>query len=149
MTTNLDITAETALANFYKNSYFGDEAFHKPWVSLKIGPLSIPMPNPQSRREAIHLHDLTHLITGYDTSFAGEGEVAAYEIVTGFPPKYRIGWCYSPIALVVGMIVAPRRVIAAWRRAQGKTNLYWLNIPWAELKTLPMSELRRRFGLRD
>ena len=144
-----EASAESALAEYYRVNYFGDHAFRDPWVWVKLGPISFPFPNPPARRAAIHLHDLTHMITGYDTSWTGEGEVAAYELASGFPPKFWIGWIYSPMTLFTGFLVAPRRVIRAWRRGRGRSNLYKLDLPWEELRTLSLGELRRRTGLLD
>ena len=140
-------SAESALADFYRSNYFGDHTFRDPWVWVKLGPLSFPFPNPPARRAAIHLHDLTHLVTGYDTSWAGEGEVAAYELASGFPRKYWIGWVYAPLTFFVGMLVAPARVIRAYRKGRGKSNLYKLDLPWEELRVCSLAELRRRSGL--
>jgi hypothetical protein len=44
---------------------------------IRLGPLPIPIPNPPSRRRAIRIHDLHHLVTGFSTDLAGEAQVSA------------------------------------------------------------------------
>ena len=142
-------TVEAALKEFYRNNYFGEEAFTAKVVQVQIlGPIKLPLPNVKQRREVIHLHDLTHLVTGYDTSWAGEGEVAALELASGFPRKYWIGWVYAPLAFITGILVSPLRVAKAFRRGWGATNLYKLDIPRERLYSMTLRELRKELALR-
>lgn len=136
-----------ALQAFYDSHYFGTAAFTDPWVKVQIGPIKFYFPNPPARRAAIHLHDLTHLVTGYDTSIAGEGEVAAWELASGFPPKYWIGWIYAPLTFSVGVVVAPRRIWRAWKRGWGQMNLYRLDLPREELDRKTLGELKALLGI--
>ena len=137
-------TVNDALKDFYQSHYFGDEAATARFVQVHLGPIKFPFPNPRARREAIHLHDLTHLVTGYDTSWAGEGEVAAWELASGFPRKYWIGWFYAPLTFTIGLLVAPLKVAKAFRRGWGSSNLYKLDIPRSKLNNLTLGELKTR-----
>lgn len=140
-------TAKEALEEYYRVHYFGDEALTASVAWIRIGPVQIPFPNPKQRREAIELHDLTHLLTGYDTSWAGEGEVAAFELASGFPAKYWIGWIYAPITFTIGCLVAPKRVVHAFRRGLGQNNLYKLDLPREKLFARTIDSLKNDLAL--
>jgi hypothetical protein len=140
-------TAGEALQKYYESHYFGDRAFRDPIVLAKIGPLSVPTPNPKWRREIIHLHDLHHLLTRYDTSWSGEGEVAAWELATGFPQGYRIAYCYAPVTFIIGFFFSPRRVVRALRRGWGAKNLCHLNLKKDELMQMSLEQLRQKLNL--
>lgn len=43
---------------------------------LGIGRVKVPLPNLPARVRAVRLHDLHHVLTGYDTSWTGEGRGA-------------------------------------------------------------------------
>jgi hypothetical protein len=135
-------TVQNALQEFYQTHYFGDEALTAKVVQVRLGPLRFLFPNPKQRRDAIHLHDLTHLLTGYDTSWTGEGEVAAWELASGFPRKYWIGWVYAPMTFTVGFLISPLKVAKAFVRGWGQTNLYKLDLPREKLNSLTLLDLK-------
>lgn len=142
-------TAREALATYYKTHYFGDRALTDSWVSVRLGPVSVPFPNPKHRREAIPLHDLHHMLTGYDTTWTGEGEVAAWELGSGFPCRHWVGYFYAPITFTIGFFVSPKRVIKAFRRGRGNQNLCHLDlrIPRDQLFQMSLSELKEELRL--
>mgnify|MGYP003393812847 FL=1 len=139
--------AGEVLRHYYDTRYFGDKAMRDPWVWVKLGPISFPSPNLRGRREIIHLHDLHHILTGFDTDWAGEGEVAAWELASGFPKGYRVGYLYAPITFCIGLIVAPRRLIQAFRRGLGKKNLCHLRLEKNQLLSMPIDDLKRDLSL--
>jgi hypothetical protein len=102
------------------------------WVAL--GPLTLPVPHPGKLR----WHDLHHVVLGYETDVIGEIEISAFELRTGVKSLMVLLLCLAGVAL--GLFVAPRRTLRAWREAKGRRNLYGL--PWEELKEWPMSEVR-------
>ena len=59
---------------------------------VRLGRISIWLPNPPARRRAVFFHDVNHLLTGYDTTFSkGEMDIAAFEIGTGCGPVSSTG----------------------------------------------------------
>ncbi len=136
-----------ALREFYKTHYFGEEAFTAKWVQVRLGPIRFPFPNPKQRREVIYLHDLTHLLTGYDTSWTGEGEIAAWELASGFPRKYWIGWIYPPMTFSVGLLISPIKVLRAFWRGWRQPNLYKLDIPREKIESMTLGELKNQLGI--
>ena len=51
-------------------------------------------------------------------------------------------------AILCAMFVAPRRILRAWRRAQGARTLYYTDIPYETLLDMSVAELRRHLNIR-
>jgi hypothetical protein len=83
------MTIQEGLQKFYQINHFDDDGGEKnSWAWIKFGFISLPIPNPESRKRVLFLHDIHHLITENDTTWKGESSVGAWEIATG-------GWGYS------------------------------------------------------
>jgi hypothetical protein len=101
-----------------------------PWFRLfwvKVGPIAIPVPHPGQ----LHWHDLHHLVLGYRTDLVGEMEISAFELRT--KPRTFVVLLLCVAGVVTGMIWAPRRTIAAWRRGAGARNLYGAELDYDAL----------------
>jgi ubiquinone biosynthesis protein Coq4 len=92
-------------------------------VKLKVGPLPFAFPNTPARQAAVKLHDLHHVATGYDTTFTGEAEIAAWELAAGCG-RYYAAWILNLGAMATGMLIAPRRTARAFRRGRRSKSLY-------------------------
>ena len=77
---NQSLTVKEWMQAFYREKMFADDAENARWFYARLGFIKLPVPNLRQRREAIWLHDLNHLLTGYDTSWTSEGEIAAWEL---------------------------------------------------------------------
>ena len=110
------------------------------WVG--IGFIKIPFPNLQKRRELIYLHDLTHIITGYKTTWVGEGEIAAWELASGFSANMWVGYVYPPITFTIGMLITPRKTIQAFKKGWRKKNIYKLNLDKSFIMAKTIKELK-------
>ena len=78
------MNVEHALNDFYDRHGYGEGGgINKKWDMIKFGSISLPLPNLESRRNNIYLHDINHLVTGYDTTWKGEGSVTSWEVATG------------------------------------------------------------------
>lgn len=131
------------LGEFYKEKNFTDDAQSAKWIHVKMGSLKIPFPNFKQRREVIQLHDLTHILTGYDTPWKGEGETAAWELASGFSSKYWIGYVYAPITFSIGLIISPIRTLRAFRKGLGKNNVYKLPNSLSKILEMKVSDLKK------
>ena len=98
---------------------------------------AVRLPNPG----LLHLHDLHHVATGYGTGLIGEAEISAYELRAGCRSFMVHLLCVG--AILGAMLVAPRRVVRAWRRARGARTLYRTPIPYETLLDMRLTELRR------
>ena len=109
---------------FVENGLPADGGYAARWVVVRA--LGIPIgvfPNSASRRRAVPLHDLHHVLTGYDTSLRGEAEIAAWELASGCR-DYWAAWGLNAVMFVLGLVLYPRHARAAWRRGRGGRNLY-------------------------
>jgi hypothetical protein len=109
-----------------------------PWLQLfwvRVGPVSVPVPHPGQ----LHWHDLHHLVLGYRTDLVGEMEISAFELRT--VPRTTIVFLLCVAGVASGLIWAPRRTIAAWRRARGWRNLYGSGLVYDEVIAWTMEAL--------
>lgn len=83
----------------------------------------IPLPNIETRRKYIKYHDLHHVITGFDSSQLGEGEVSAWELGTG-SLLHPVLMFMNLIAISTALAVNPERVFKAYLLGCKSRNLY-------------------------
>jgi hypothetical protein len=100
-----------------------DGSYSEKWVKLKAGPVTLYLPNAEGRKRAVRFHDLHHIITGYQTDWAGECEISAYEIGGGCGP-FLWAWYLNSQALLLWPFVAPRRAFQAFVRGRHARTLY-------------------------
>jgi len=111
-------------AQYFRDHGLGpDGGYSARWVKFRIGPLVIPFPNSPARVAALPLHDLHHIATGYDASWTGEAEIAAWELGAGCG-RYLAAWLLNFMALAIGLVIAPRRTWRAFHRGRHAQTLY-------------------------
>lgn len=125
-----------------------DGGYDARWVVLRARGLPVgAFPNTRSRVRAVRLHDLHHVLTGYDTSWRGEAEIAAWELASGCR-GYAAAWLLDAGAALVGLAIAPRATLRAFRRGRRTRNLYAEDFDEALLEE-HVGPMRRRLGLVD
>jgi len=99
-------------------------AYDEPRTQASFLGLDFSVPNTPAHRRAIMLHDLHHVATGYGTDLAGEGEISAWELRAGLRglDPYVSGIIVS--GALLGVMIAPRRTLRAWRAAKGARALW-------------------------
>jgi len=100
-----------------------DGTYSERWVKLKAGPIALYFPNAPGRVRAVKLHDLHHIATGYNTTWAGEAEIGAWEIAGGCG-RFVWAWALNLPAIALGLAIAPRAVVHAFVRGRHSRNLY-------------------------
>ncbi len=103
------------------------------WV--RLGPVPIPLPHPGQ----LHWHDLHHMVLGYEADLTGEMEISAFELRT--VPRTLMVWALCVAGVALGLVCAPRRVIAAWRRGAGARNLYGAGLRLDDVMAWSVDEL--------
>lgn len=83
------------------------------WEWVKMGVFGFPVPNPPARVVALERHDLHHLVTGYQTDWRGEFEIAAWELGAGCG-RFWFAWAIN-LSAVPAAVLMPRRF---WRALQ-------------------------------
>jgi hypothetical protein len=118
------LTLQVARADYYERNHFGaDGGESLDWVPIKAFGVTFKIPNTAGRKRAVRIHDLHHVLTGYQTTFRGEAEIGAWELASGCL-RWPAAQVLNTVALVTGMLIAPRRVLRAWARGRATHNLY-------------------------
>lgn len=130
---------------FAENGFPPDGGYDARWVRVKLGPVPVWFPNTAARVRAVRLHDLHHVATGYETDLVGEAEIGAWELASGCR-GYLAAWWLNLNAVVIGLLLSPRRVLRAFRLGRRSRNLYaegWSEAVLGET----VGRLRERLGL--
>jgi ubiquinone biosynthesis protein COQ4 len=104
---------------------------HRRWFFQRVAPI----------------HDLWHVLSGYDTDEAGEAQLLAFSLAQGF--ANRAFW----VLIVAAGVMAPwrdgfafqRQLLEAWRRGRHARRLFVL--PYEDLLPLPLDEVRSRLDI--
>ncbi|MBC7896508.1 MAG: hypothetical protein H7066_13920 [Cytophagaceae bacterium] len=134
-------TVRNARSAYYRaHGLPADGGISSPTVKYPTVFGTITLPNVESRKRALPLHDLHHIATGYDTSWFGEAEIAWWELGAGCH-GFAAAWFLNFSAGLVGLVIAPRRSLRAWRRGLHSRSLYrttwddrWLDWTLDELR---------------
>jgi hypothetical protein len=118
------MTMGDARVRYYERNEFGaDGGDSLTWVPIKFLGLTFYIPNTDARRRAVRVHDLHHILTGYQTDMRGETEIAAWELASGCW-RWPAALVLNLGALGLGAVIAPRRIARAWARGRQTRNLY-------------------------
>jgi hypothetical protein len=142
------MTLADARAAFFDAAHLGaDGGYGARWVRVESRPIPFYFPNTACRVAAAKLHDLHHVATGYGVDWAGEAEIAAWEIASGCG-RYGWAWILNLGAFTVGLFLAPRRLFRAFVRGRrATTNLYHAGFAEAQLTDVTVGALRQQVGL--
>jgi hypothetical protein len=147
MITSNNQTVAQAIQEFYNQHDFGkDGGINEKYAWIKFGFISIPIPNAKTRRENIYLHDITHLVTGYETHWKGESSASAWEIASGGWRNLYIPWMLTLWAMGVGVLLYPSAVYQSFRRGLTMRNALTSNLSKEEILGLSIEELRTRLS---
>ncbi|MFL5383233.1 MAG: hypothetical protein ACJ8GN_12000 [Longimicrobiaceae bacterium] len=130
---------------FAENGFDADGGYTKRWFRIESRPIPVYLPNLKPRVEAVRLHDLHHVVTGYGTDWRGEAEIGAWEIAGGCG-RYWAAWGLNFGAFGFGLLAAPRRTWRAFVRGRHSRNLYGGEFRESLLDET-VGELRERLGL--
>jgi len=121
------------------------------WTEATVFGIPIKVPNTPRHAWAIMLHDLHHVATGYGTDMRGEGEISIWEARRGLKP---LGLYVATIVVfgsLGGMLMAPRRALAAWHAADGSAPSLFAggdtDAEYEALLALTVGELRTLLGV--
>jgi hypothetical protein len=118
------MTLGAARAEYYRVNGFGEDGGDAlAWVPLQILGVTFKIPNTDGRRRAVRIHDLHHVVTGYQTDLRGEAEIGAWELATGCL-RWPAATVLNLFALAIGLVIAPHRMVRAWARGRHTRNLY-------------------------
>ncbi len=137
--------AEARQRYFASNGF--DGSYSDRWVKLNAGPIAVYFPNGPGRVRAVKVHDLHHVVTGYQTTWTGEAEIGAWEIASGCG-RFFWAWALNVSAFAVGVVIAPRAVFRAFVRGRHTRNLYHISSQARDaLLARAVGDVRRDLGL--
>lgn len=119
--------------------------YKAPTFRLKVFGRYFDARNSPDRQWAIPLHDLHHLATGYGTDWVGEAEIGIWELRAGC--RTFIVYWLNAMATLIGFVIAPGRVVAAYRAARGAHALYRQGLSYEAVLEMTIGELRARLGV--
>ncbi len=134
-----------ARARYFGANGFDERGYADRWVRLQAGPLPIYFPNTRARVRAVRVHDVHHVVTGYETTWTGEAEIGAWEIASGCA-DHGAAWVLNLLALPIGLVIAPHATFRAFVRGRRSRNLYRQTID-ERLLARPVDDLVRTLGL--
>lgn len=131
---------------FVKENLGKDGGLNESWGRIKIWKFYIPIPNPQARKKALVLHDIHHIVTGYDGDWRGEASIGAWEIASGCG-EYLVAWYLNLGGMAIGLFIYPRSVFNAFIRGRRTENLYHHTIPQQQAVQMQVGELQKKLKL--
>lgn len=139
-----DLASARALY-FEANGFPADGGYDAEWVDFELGPIPMPFPNTDARRRAVKVHDLHHVLTGYQTDIHGECEISAWELAAGCRGM-AAAWVLNFGGMALGVLIAPRRTFKAWVRGRRTRTLYDRAVDGA-LLARRVADVRAELGL--
>ena len=95
------------------------------WFYLDVRGRKVPFfPEPEWLKPGLYLHDVNHLVSGYDTTWRGECEEAAWELGSGGCGRYLGFWLDRIFFIPFGLVSAPIRTLKAFFKGLACRNLY-------------------------
>ncbi len=144
MTTEEALAAHLAEQGIIESGRGRGELYKERWFYARIFGTRVPIFPLLGFRTGLAAHDTHHMLTGYDTSWTGESEVAAWELASGGCGRYLAYWIDRTLFFPLGLVLAPIRTLRAFRAGLGRRNLYRLRPE--RLLAMDLDEVQRRIG---
>lgn len=139
------MTIQHLLNNFYDQHGYGEEGgIHKKWDMIKFGPIALPLPNLESRRKNIYLHDISHLVTGFGTTWQGESSVSSWEIASGGWKHLYFPWFLTLWAMAVGVMFYPTSTHKAFQVGLRMNNALTGGLSKSYMYAISLDQLRQQ-----
>jgi hypothetical protein len=140
---NPNNTVEQAIAKFYSENDFGDDGgVNEKYAWIKFGSFSIPIPNAESRRKNVYLHDISHIVTENETTWKGESAVSSWEIASGGWGNLYIPWILTLWAMGLGVLFYPKNTLKSFKKGLTMNNAFTCGLTKTDLFNLSVSDLR-------
>ena len=124
------MTTHDALGEYFERRGIkpGDESvddwLREHWAYMNLFGHRVPIKPLYGYKRVVILHDVHHVIAGYDTTWTGEFQVAAWELGSGGCGPYLLMWSNRILTLLLGLIFAPAATLRAFTRGRTQRNLY-------------------------
>ena len=143
-------TLKEALPVFYKNyNLKSDGGINDSSVKLEIlKNFSLYIPNFETRKKIVLIHDIHHVVTGYKAVMKGETEISAWELSTGCMSNW-FAFLINTYGMMSGILLNPIGVWRAWMRGRRTKNLYHEKYKMEALLNQTVEELQKELALNN
>jgi hypothetical protein len=141
------MTTREALARYFERRGIKpedesiDEWLRENWVYMTIRGHRVPIKPLYGYKKVVILHDVHHVLTGYDTTWTGELQVAAWELGSGGCGPYLLMWNNRLLTFLIGLLFWPRITWRAFSRGLTERNVY--RFDFRDVLSRDVDELRR------
>ncbi|KXX71831.1 hypothetical protein [Flammeovirga sp. SJP92] len=136
------MTLDKLLVDFYRaNGIPDDGGIDDDTFEINIFGIQLTMPNPQFRKDALHIHDIQHILNDCDTSWKGEGFICGWEIATGMWKYFLLG-ILSLWAMGYVMWMHPKSVLEGYKKGLSDRGVIDLKISKADLMRMKLEDLK-------
>ena len=142
MTTEEALRAYLVERGFVKPDTPRNERYRGNWIKVHLWGHLVPVLPIYGFKKSLMLHDIHHVLSGYETDWRGELEIAAWELSSGGCGWYVLYWIDRIIFMSLGLIFCPVRTVRAFRRGRGHRNTF--DRDPEELLASDYEELERR-----
>jgi hypothetical protein len=141
------LTISSALAKFYeKNKFDSDGGEHAPYAKAQLTSwFFIYVPNPDARQRILHIHDIHHLVAGFETSMRGESEISAWEISSGCRSNW-FAFYINTLGVMSLLPMNPKRIWKAFKLGKRTKNLYKSGYTKEQLLEMTVEEIQDELG---
>jgi len=112
-----------ARAEYFAANGFSEAGYTDRLVKLQLGPVPLYIVNSAARVRSVRLHDIHHVLTGYDTDVQGEGEIACFELAAGCADHWA-AWYLNLNALAIALPQGTGPLLRAFARGRRSRCLY-------------------------
>ena len=110
------------------------------WLRMNLFGHRIPVKPLYGFKKALALHDVHHLLTGYDTTWTGEFQVTAWEVGSGGCAPHILFWLKLVFTSLLGLVLMPTASWYAFARGRNQRNLF--RCDFRELLAREVDDLR-------
>ena len=140
-----ELNMQEARDRFFAANGFRLADYSAPTYTIRLWGVPVKFPNTKAHQWATPLHDLHHILTGFQTDWIGEAEVGAWELRAGC--RTLIVYWLDAWGAAIGVFISPRRVWRAFRAAKGQRTIYRDPALCERVLQMTVGEVRRRLGL--
>ena len=142
MTTEEALRAYLVERGFVKPGTPRKELYRGNWVKVPMWGCYVPVFPVYGFKKSLVLHDIHHVLSGYDTDGRGELEIAAWELSSGGCGWYLLYWIDRVVFMSLGLLLCPIRTIRAFQRGRSHCNTFDRNPE--DVLASDYGELKRR-----
>ena len=136
------MTVGGLLDEFYKkNGIPKDGGIDDKTFEFKVFGIKLNLPNPKFRRDALHIHDIQHVLNNCDTSWKGEGFISGWEISTGMGKYFPLGFL-SLWAMGYGLWIYPKAVFQGFKKGLNNIGIIELKFSKTDFMKMTFAELK-------